>query len=32
MDEIVHDIMHEEKVEEEALAPEMKEALKLYIS
>ena len=31
MGEIVHDIMREEKVEEEALAPEMKEALELYV-
>ena len=31
MGEIVHDIMREEKVEEEALGPEMKEALELYV-
>ena len=31
MGEIVHDIMCEENVEEEALAPEMKEALELYV-
>ena len=31
MGEIVHEIMHDEEVEEEALAPEMKEALELYV-
>ena len=31
MGEIVHDIMREEKVEEEVLEPEMKEALALYV-
>ena len=31
MGEIVHDIMREEKVEEEVLEPEMKEALELYV-
>ena len=31
MGEIVHDIMLEEKVEEEVLEPEMKEALALYV-
>ena len=31
MGEIVHDIMREEKVAEEVLKPEMKEALELYV-
>ena len=31
MGEIVHDIMREEKVAEEVLKPEMKDALELYV-